>query len=371
MKASERYIPPTRRATSHIELLLIAALALLALEPMQAQAQPPASPGTGTNETFTDRIYLTNGDRISGRIKELDRGKLRVKTTTMDTVYLNWLDVEAIESNTFLRIVRTDGSFTYGRARRSSASSTIEIYDGDDEAVDLPALEIASIKPLRVTDSKWKRLEGDITAGFDYKKASDILLVNVNSNLRLREEKYELDFGFNWNETTRADNNNSSRAELSGNYSRLLRDRWFWRGTVGLERNQELGIDLRTIVSGTAGRYLMQTSKMRFEVNGGMAASRELGTDDTVRESIEGVVRSSFDLFKLNIPITRLSANLNVFPGITESGRVRVNSDITLRNELIRDLFWDLSFYSSFDNQPAEGARKDDYGVVTSIGMSW
>ena len=83
------------------------------------------------------------------------------------------------------------------------------------------------------------------------------------------------------------------------------------------------------------------------------------------------MIRSSFDLFKLNIPTTRLSANINVFPGITESGRLRVNTDISLRNEIVRDLFWDLSFYSTYDNQPAKGAASEDYGIVTSIGASF
>ena len=38
-----------------------------------------------TLEEYDDKVYLKNGDRITGNIKELDRGKLRVKTITMDT----------------------------------------------------------------------------------------------------------------------------------------------------------------------------------------------------------------------------------------------------------------------------------------------
>jgi putative salt-induced outer membrane protein YdiY len=110
---------------------------------------------------------------------------------------------------------------------------------------------------------------------------------------------------------------------------------------------------------------------MRFEVNAGLAASTEDRTDNTTRESIEGLIQSSFDLFQLNIPVTRLSANINVFPGITEKDRIRVNTDITLRNEIFRDFFWDLTFYSNFDNQPAEGAEKEDYGIITSLGASF
>jgi putative salt-induced outer membrane protein YdiY len=323
-----------------------------------------------TSETYTDKVYLKNGDRITGNIKELDRGKLRIKTTTMDTVYLNWLDVESIESSTYLRIAKTDGSFRYGRVQKSDLTQNLRILD-QGQTIEIPALEIASMKPIRVDESFWHRIEGDVSAGIDYKKASDILLVNVASSLRLREEKYELGFGFNWNETQRTENNNSSRADLNGDYTRFLRDRWFWKASAGLERNQELGIDLRTIVAGSGGKYFLQTPTMRFEVNAGLAVSTEDRTDNTTRESIEGLIRSSFDLFQLNIPITRLSANVNIFPGITEKDRIRVNTDITLRNEIFRDFYWDLTFYSNFDNQPAEGAEKEDYGIVTSLGASF
>jgi hypothetical protein len=38
-----------------------------------------------------------------------------------------------------------------------------------------------------------------------------------------------------------------------------------------------------------------------------------------------------------------LSARLKAFPSITESGRTRAQLDLSLRWEVITDLFWDLS----------------------------
>ena len=61
----------------------------------------------------------------------------------------------------------------------------------------------------------------------------------------------------------------------------------------------------------------------------------------------------------------------SAFPGITETDRLRVNADITLRNEIIRSVFWDLSVYGTWDNRPAAGAAEEDYGVVTSLGASF
>ena len=66
-------------------LFLAAGIALLIGSPEAATAQIDDSGG------YSDRIHLKNGDAITGNMKELDRGKLRVKTRTMDDIYINWV----------------------------------------------------------------------------------------------------------------------------------------------------------------------------------------------------------------------------------------------------------------------------------------
>ena len=332
----------------------------------------PASAQLDDLASYTDRIHLTNGDVVTGNIKELDRGKLRLKTLTMDTVYVNWVDIESIDSDKYVRIGKSDGGFNSGNIKKSDIANELVVEDGGN-VVEVPILEVSTIQPIRLQESFWRRLEGDLSAGIDYKKASDLLLVNLSTNLRFKKEKYELAFGANWNETSRAEDedNNSSRADVSTTYTRFLKDRWFWKGSFGFERNEELGLNLRTIVGATAGKYLIQSPTLRFELNGGLAENWEDRIDGTRSASTECLIRSSLDIFKHTLPITRLSASINIFPGITESGRIRVNTNISLRNEIVRSVFWDLTIYSTFDNMPPEFAAEEDYGIVTSIGASF
>jgi hypothetical protein len=322
------------------------------------------------DDVYPDKIYLINGDRVTGSIKELDRGRLRLKTETMNTVYLNWLDVDYVESDTYLRIALTDGTFKYGRMQKSNVKSNVAIVY-DDQAIDIPVYDISGIKTLRIDESLLHQIEGEISAGADYKQASGILLVNLASKLRYREEKYEIEMGLNWNQVQLDENNNTSRADLSGDYTRFLGDRYFWKATTGFERNQELGIDLRSIVGATAGRYLIESPIMQLQLSAGLAGSIEDRINGTSRQSVEGMIRSSYDFFQLSTPMTRLSAQVNIFPGITEKDRLRVNSSLSLRNEFIRDFFWDLSVYSNYDNQSVNGADDADYGIITSLGASF
>lgn len=329
----------------------------------------PAIAQLDDSSLYTDRIHLKNGDVITGNLKELDRGKLRVKTHTMDTIYINWVDIESIDSDKYLRVGKVDGTFNYGVIQLSDLSDGLVIEDHGQE-VEVPILAVSTIQPIRVQQSFWRRLDVDLKAGIDFKTASDILLINLSSNVKFREEKYEIDLDANWNETSRTENNNSSRADLVGTYTRFLRNRWFWKASTGFETNEELGLDLRALVAGTAGRYLIQNPTLRFELNAGLAGNWEDRQDGTTT-SAEGLIRSSLEVFKHTLPITRLSASVNIFPGITESGRLRINTNVSLRNEIVRSVFWDLTFFSTFDNRPPQGASEEDYGIVTSIGASF
>jgi len=321
-------------------------------------------------DSYTDIIYLVNGDRITGNIKELDRGRLRFKTRTMDTIYINWVNIQSIESDKYQRIAKTDGSFVYGQFQQSGRPGELAVVD-DGEVVDVPVKEIAALRALRVNESFLHRLEGDVRAGLDYKRATDILSVNIASNIRLREQAYEIEFGFDWNETQRSDGNDSSRAQLTGDYTRLRDNRWFWKAGGALERNDELGLKLRTLASGSIGRYFIQTSTVRWEINGGVAANAEKDVNNNQVVSAEGLASSSFDVFILRIPVTRLTAAINLFPSITEKGRFRSNANLTLRHELVQDVFWDVQYYDTYDNRPAQGAQERDYGIITSIGASF
>jgi len=61
-----------------------------------------------------------------------------------------------------------------------------------------------------------------------------------------------------------------------------------------------------------------------------------------------------------------------LFPSLTESGRYRTDSSVSLRREIVSDFFLDLSFYYTYDSDPPDAlAETSDYGVVTSLGYSF
>ena len=79
---------------------------------------------------------------------------------------------------------------------------------------------------------------------------------------------------------------------------------------------------------------------------------------------------AEYQLFRFDEPEVDIFTKLKIIPSLTDIGRVRVEYDLKLRWELVKDLFWEVKFYDSFDSDPrSDSAEKNDYGIVT--GVAW
>ena len=99
------------------------------------------------------------------------------------------------------------------------------------------------------------RIDGDLTLGYNYTKASDVAQLNVGLDLAYRDEVRIVSADLDAASSTSANNESSERINLSFNYIRLLRNRWVAGAIGSAERNDELGIDRRFSFGGGGGRF--------------------------------------------------------------------------------------------------------------------
>jgi hypothetical protein len=323
----------------------------------------------------TDVVVLLNGDRITGEVKQLAYGQLKYKTDDMGTIYIEWDKIRSLTTKQVLQVEMLDGRRVYGAAPEAAADeSALSIVQarGPDkgEPLTLAMKEVARIGT--VDQGAWyERLDGAASFGFNYTQGTDITQSNFSGNIGSRNYKRKWDVALNWNTSSESDGPSSERASLIGKAERFLPDRYYYEGTLEFSQNDELGLDLRSLVSGTFGRYLRQTSDREWRAGAGLAASREERSDGSTVESIELPLTTTFRMFRLDSPKTNVDISLTLLPSLTESGRWRGEAAVNARHEIIHDLFFEVSLYDSYDNRPPEGAESNDWNVVTSLGYSF
>ncbi len=325
----------------------------------------------------SDVIWLKNGDQITCEVEKLEHGKLQVNTDHMGRLIIDWEEVSHIKSDHKFQFEHTSGTRITGIIQEMPEPGTIKLLGGE-HTVTFAQENLVRIS--QIENTFWKQLDGSLTFGYSFTKASDIGQTNFGIRATHRTEARSFTLDASTIITSDGDNENTKRASLGINMLRFRQNRWFNRYSLGFETNDELGLDLRTTVDAGLGRYLIQTNISELSVLGGLAGTAEdrQSSDDpdtegeSSQKNLEGMLGIGYSRFIFDDPEVNLTATWLVYPSITESGRTRSQFDINLRWEMIKDLFWDLSYYNTYDSDPPSGAESSsDYGIITSIGYSY
>ena len=171
------------------------------------------------------------------------------------------------------------------------------------------------LDPLKLDEEIIKRWDGSVSAGFDTTKANNDTSLSASFDARRRAEESIIGFSGSVYSRSQDGVEDSLRADFNGVYRGLLEDRWYWAGLGTFERNDELGIDLRTLGGAGYGRFLVQTGRTLWSVTGGLAVVNEqLAGDEDAQTSVEALLNTDYEFFTYDTPKTTLTTSLTVFP---------------------------------------------------------
>jgi hypothetical protein len=325
----------------------------------------------------TDVVVLLNGDRITGEVKELAYGQLKFKTDDIGTLYIEWNKIAALTTTQLLQVELADGRRMFGEAPEAGAApaalrlrSSTASGAAPRAPTDVKMSDIVRIATLE--QGVWyQRLDASASLGYSFTQANAIQVFNVAADVGSRDRKRRWNVALGAQVSSQTVGPTSERASLVSTLERFMRDRYYYEGSLEFTRNRELGLDVRTLVGGTVGRYLLQNPGREWRAGAGLAASTELGADGNRRENLEAQFSSALRLFRFDSPETNVVASLALLPSLTESGRVRGEGSLRLRRELVSDLFFEILVYDSYDSRPSEGSEKNDWGLSTSLGYTF
>jgi hypothetical protein len=320
----------------------------------------------------TDVVVLKNGDHLTGEVKSLQYNQVKFSTEHMGTVYIEWDKIASIKSDQYLLLESTDGTRYYGQLQPGAVDSQLSLQRKQGEPPQM--LEMGTIvraQPIEGGDVI-DRLDGYVSAGLDLAKANSRNSVDFAGGLssRTRIRQWELDGSANL--TDDSSGATSERYQLQFDYRQFLRNRAFYLGFGGLERNTELDLNLRTMAGGGLGRYVMQNDHIEWVAGVGLAYSHENYSGGQRVDSLEGVLTTSFRMFRYDFPETDIAATIALLPSLTQSGRFRTEGDLRAKYEFIDDLYFEVKLYGSYDSEPPlADSEQSDYGLTTSLGYSF
>lgn len=339
-----------------LRLLPAVLLVILGALPLQAQK--------------TDVIVLRNGDRITGEIKEMEKGRLRYSTDDMGTISVEWDEVARIWSNDFFEIELTSGDKHFGMIQEPSEDRQLMVALTEVHTLDMGTV----VSIIHIEASIWTRMSGFIDIGFSFFRADWEVELDARGELEYRGTKHAFVIDGASYLTTQESTERTRRNNLALQVEKFLAKRMIALAKVEVQQNDELGLDLRSTYGIGAQAVLARSNKSTLEMSTGILLNRErfIGADSTI-SGLEAAFAADFETYRYDTPELSLNSSAAVFPSLGDWGRVRVELDVLIRYEVFGDFFVGLNFYERYDSRPpATGdVTQHDFGITTSVGYSF
>jgi len=322
-----------------------------------------------------DVIVMQNGDRITGEIKGLEAGVLRVDLDYVDgTISLEWLKVASVESNQLFLVYTENGSLYKGTLATlaSSAGHASRIQVVEDTATKVPIEQSHVVKLQGTSDSFLKRLTGDVLIGSSYSKGNNTNQYNLGAGIEYQRERWGTQANINSNLSSSSGADTATRNQVSLSAYRLMRrSNYFYSGFGGFLQSSVQGIDLQTSLGGGVGRFLKNTNRARISLLGGVvwqSTDYQPAIVPVARQEVYGgVVTAEVKVFLFKK--TNLDLMGTVIPAFSDPGRLFYTTNASYYLKFFGDFSWNFSFYGTWDTRPPQQFKGGDYGY--SSGLKW
>src|SRR5262245_58705082 len=315
-----------------------------------------------------DVITFKNGDRITCEIKKLDRGTLEISTDPLGTVSVHWGVVTALTSPRQFEVQVADGFRYYGSLRPAPAGDVAVADEGGNELT-LALADVIGLTPVGSTVCS--RIDGSVDAGSSFTQANLETHLTTNASATYRGRRNFLSATYGSNITTRDDADRTFRSSLNLTGRRLFEGRWFATTWGVVEQNDELSLDLRLVGAGGFGRDVVHTNHRQWSLFTGLAYTHEQFSGEPSDESLEAAVGGRLDFFTPNNDDFDFTNQVISYYRLTGGGRVRVDFQSSYRHELFKDFYWSLNTFETFDGDPPEGEKRNDFGVSFTLGYKF
>jgi hypothetical protein len=319
----------------------------------------------------SDVVVLRNGDRISGEIKGLDRGKLDFSTDDAGRLSVEWEKVVSLTSPFAFDVETGTGQTYFGHLVRAERDGSLVVQD-----VTTDTLRIASVVGITTLDAGFlQRVKSYLDMGFTLAKAHKATTFSLAGSADYRAADFGSTTKFDAYAQGQEQVATTVRNSVRQSFSWFLPDRWSLVGLAQFEQNDELSLDHRWTYGGALDRVLSHTNRSQLMVGGGLVGIQEKFSSPeggTSESSVEGLAVLNWDAYRFDTPKLDLSTAVALFPSFSDPGRVRGQIELRTKYELFKDFNVGVAFSDNFDSRPPEAdVAKNDYITTLTIGWSY
>ncbi len=333
---------------------------------------------TGLREKKTghkdDVILLANGDRLTGEIKKVEFGILYLKSDlATDTLKLDWKNVVSVQSKARYEFEMRAGDRYIGvilsQPEDQSATGEVDIRKDDGSSIRLNIREILGVRELQ--RSILGRLNLTLDAGISFTQGNKQTQTTVQSSLAFLKPKYSFKMDASSLFSGTSGTTDTSRHELSMAADRVLSVDWNFVFLSALLHDNQQQLALRATAGGGLRRMFIKSNRVLLSAVGGFAYTNENYFPEAGSDRNNAEILTSVNFTTYHFRGSELQILIQVFPSLSDIGRVRVDAYSYWKWEIVKDLYWKFSLLNNYDSRPPDPGSKNNLSFTSSVGWSF
>ena len=313
--------------------------------------------------SFADVVFLENGDRISGTIKEIWGDVLIIEPEYSDPIELDRDIVVGIDSDRKLAI-ELDGSKETPYLMSRSLKEGRVVLDAEDTKFDVALDSIKRAEEIK--DFDWD-IKFDLGSTFSRGNTeSQTTNLQWDGNLIIKDHRIKSDLFISREEVAGEKTKAKDRVNLGYNY--FFIDQWFLAVNLAAERDPISLLNSRYSLSPAIGYDFLDDPNRFLHVQLGAGYSSERSNNLTSTST-------TID-WKLNFYWELLNGDLQFFhdQNLLKNLEGRKNlvfySQTGFRYEINEDIYLNFQANYDYDSQPAGNAKEEDLTFIIGAGVN-
>lgn len=320
------------------------------------------------SQTLAATIRLVDGSLVIGTITALVDGEdLTVDTDHMGDVVIEWDAIESIDGTAQVNIELFNGERIAGNLRRTEARLFIDSPVREEE-LEVDPGRVFAIEEY--TASWLDGLDAYANLGLNLVRGNNqVTQISYGAGAQYDANRFTtgIDTTLIVNQQENAED--TRRLTLRAFHNQKLTRRWSAGGIYQFESDDRQQLAGRSLYAGVLNTRIINNRVQRLELSAGLALNSENFDTGDSTESLEALAGAVHRL--------RLSSGLDLdttiyfLPGLSQSGRYRLQTDSTLSVDLFSDLEFSLIYYNRYDSEPPVAVSTFDYGVTLALGYEF
>jgi putative salt-induced outer membrane protein YdiY len=281
--------------------------------------------------------------------------------------------VHSVQSTATYRIVLNNGTRLEGKIEKVPGEKATDhdfLIQEATEEVQIASDTVVSIDTKKPT--VWRQLQGSIDLGYSFSSGNSQTATNVNTDAAYRTTAWEVATSYDSTFGGQAGASKTNRQDLQTTFAKYLNRNSYLVALSDFLHSSQQDLTLRTTLGGGYGHYLKRTANTNLSWMAGVAVINESFDTSANRPSdqqAEALLGLQYSVVRFKVG--DLNSQLLVFPGLSDTGRVRVTTNNSLNIKLVNNFRLTFTFWDNFDSRPPVTAKRNELGVSSGIGWSF